>query len=180
MARNDAALASSARYLAFFDGDDLWGDAWLASGVAAADRDPDAIYHPAWLWYFSEQDFARHSPGSAPHPHASSYFLRQADSTAPGFDRHALFVSNLWSANCLASRDIFVRYPYQPIDRSHGLGIEDWSWNIETLMVGGIEHKAVPDTVHLIRLKGEGSLGIRNDAEGLAVFLPDGARWEGA
>jgi hypothetical protein len=47
------------------------------------------------------------------------------------------------------------------VDRDHGLGIEDWSWNLET-SAAGIHHGVVPGAVHLIRRRPSGSLDARN------------------
>lgn len=79
---------------------------------------------------------------------------------------------NLWSANVLARRALYEKFPYKKSERRKGLGVEDWSWNIETV-AAGVEHDIVEETVHLIRVKDTGSLGVQNATEGLLPFLPD-------
>ena len=71
-----------------------------------------------------------------------------------------------------AHRSVHEKYPYVAIDKQTGFGVEDWSWNIETSWKG-LRHLVVDDTVHLIRVKQHGSLGMQNTAEGLLPQLKD-------
>lgn len=178
LTRNAAAEAAQGRYLAFLDGDDLWGAEWLrlAHAAATAPGAPEeAIWHPEQLFFFSEGDFDRTANGPVPHPDVQASFKEQEASTAPGFDRDLLFLSNVWTANVVAARGLHLRHPYTAADRRRGFGIEDWTWNIRTLW-SGIPHLIVPRTVHLIRLKDSGSLNLRNLAQGLLPSLPDDVR----
>lgn len=177
LARNAAAEGAAGRFLAFLDGDDLWGADWLrlAHAAATAPGAPaEAIWHPQHLFFFTEEDFDRHATGAVPHPGAVSHHMEHVPSDAEGFDRDMLFVDNVWSANALAPREVHLQHPYGAFDRARGFGIEDWSWNIATLWAG-IPHLVVPETVHLIRLKETGSLSRRNTAEGLLPHLPPDA-----
>lgn len=179
LTRNAGVQRADGRFLAFFDGDDLWGSDWLHAAHAsavAADRPDDTVWHPAWLYYFAESDFDRHVTGITPHPEAKSFIASQPASTDPDFDRRLFAVDNLWTANAFASRALHARFPYSAVDQACGFGIEDWSWNIATVMAG-IQHLTVPETVHLIRQKDTGSLGTRNAAEGLMPRLPPGLFW---
>lgn len=176
--RNHGAQITSGDYLAFLDGDDLWGSDWLATAhrvATASGQPPEAIWHPEHLLFFDREDFDRPSLGELPHPGTRSFWVTHRPSTDPEFDRRMLLFENCWTANVFAPRSVHLRFPYRAVDRDRGHGVEDWSWNIETIWAG-LPHLVVPQTVHLIRLKESGSLNTRNQADGLLPFIPDGIR----
>ncbi|VWB36017.1 hypothetical protein BLA13014_01457 [Burkholderia aenigmatica] len=175
LTRNKGVEAASGEYLAFLDGDDLWGSQWLTRAFACSRDEPAearSIWHPESLFYFHESDYDRHSMNHLPHPLAQSFHFRHRASDEEGFDRNSLFLNNVWSANIFAHRSIYQRFPYKPVVKSMGLGIEDWTWNIETLW-SDVAHRIVQDTVHIIRVKEMGSLGQSNASEGLLPHMPE-------
>jgi hypothetical protein len=168
LSRNAGTYLAHGRFLSFLDGDDLWGERWLLAAFEAATRaaaPQQAIWHPEHLYVFSEPEFDRI-------PEAR---LMQS-SDAPGFDATLLVFANLWSANAFTRRELHVRFPYRAVDRNRGLGIEDWSWNLETLGAG-IHHCVVPGTVHLIRKKGSESLDQQNASNQLLPYFPPSFAW---
>ena len=175
LSRNAGAGASRGRYLSFLDGDDLWGADWLRASFLSATNGPsNAIWHPEYVYYFDESDFRSHSISQTPHFKAQSFIMRHRSNRDKDFDRRALVLENVWTANVFAARDIYINSPYLAEDRTRGFGVEDWSWNISTELQG-VPHLIVPDTVHLVRVKQAGSLGKQITSEGKLPFFPANA-----
>jgi glycosyltransferase involved in cell wall biosynthesis len=177
LSRNKGSQSANGEFLAFLDGDDLWGSEWLRLAYAAAtasDAPTNAIWHPESLFLFDWNDFDRHSVSHWPRHDAQSFHYFNH----PGIDSdlvlNTLFLESIWSANVFARRSLHLRHPYKAADKETGMGIEDLSWNIETVWAN-IPHRVVSDTVHLIRVKESGSLNQKNAAEGLLPYLPDHA-----
>jgi hypothetical protein len=173
LARNAGTGRAHGRFLSFLDGDDLWGDQWLRAAFEAAtapQAPPDAIWHPQHLYVFREPAL-----GTTTEAAGTVHALMHSSDRA-GFNPALLAFSNLWSANAFAAREIHVRFPYCAVERSRGLGIEDWSWNFATL-VAGIGHRVVPSAVHLVRKKGPESLDQQNTANQLLPRLPESFVW---
>ena len=177
LVRNAMVEVVTGEYVAFLDGDDLWCEDWLTASLRSARAEPQAgtVWHPQFVLFFDPADVAVQSSGSTPSSLAATYVLEQVSTTDPAFDRRALLIDNLWTSNVLAPREIHQTFPYPSLDRERGLGIEDWSWNLTTVWAG-VPHRTVPDTVHMIRMKPEGSLGRSNSAQGLLPHRPQGTR----
>jgi glycosyltransferase involved in cell wall biosynthesis len=167
-ARNFLVDKSKGEFISILDGDDLWSDNWLACALEMAVLSPGKIFHPEIAFYFYESDidlpFAR---GASPFS-KSHFVVHQANGMSNS--EHMTKVVNFWTAHCLASKSIFKAIPYKPNNRILALGIEDWSWNIATIG-RGIEHESVPNTVHCIRVKRQGSLNALNNSEGTLPWL---------
>jgi hypothetical protein len=173
LSRNAGTELAHGRFLAFLDGDDLWGEHWLRAAFEAATRSGaphEQIWHPEHHYAFTETDLYR-----MPEGRTSAYTLLQGSDTR-GFDPWLLAFESLWSANAFAAREVYARFPYCAADRNRGLGIEDWSWHLATVWAG-IHHRVVPGAVHLIRRKGLTSLQQQNTAQHLLCRLPTSLRW---
>jgi hypothetical protein len=133
--RNTAVQEASGEFLAFLDGDDLWGFNWLTDAIKIARQDAErTIVHPEFNWFFGGQQS----------------ILRHTDQDDPGFDAELLRTANYWDALCLAHRSIHLRFPYCDRDIANGFALEDHHWNCITLEAG-LRHRVARDTVHFKR-----------------------------
>ena len=136
-ARNAAVRALDSEWVAFLDGDDLWGESWLTRAFTAAnavtDPTPLDVWHPQVNVMFG----------------GSQSLLHHQDSTDPSFSLARLRLHNTWTALSFVRREHLEETPYPPNRIAEGFGYEDWSWNIEVLRRGG-RHRIVPESVHAI------------------------------
>jgi glycosyltransferase involved in cell wall biosynthesis len=173
--RNHALCECSGEYVTFLDGDDLWGEHWIFSCFAHCKTTTSrlSVLHPEFLYFFTDSDFDAYSWGRVPSVYARSLWFRHVGTEEEYFQRKSLLLDNVYSANSFGHRSIYEKYPYKPVDRNRGFGIEDWSWNLDTIY-NGLVHEAVAGTVHLIRVKESGSLGRSNTANCLLPSMPEG------
>lgn len=164
LVRNHASLTSKGDFIAMLDGDDLWGRSWLLKAFEAS-KVEIGVYHPEFLIYFSESKIMSRSESG------SGYILVQDVIEKTDLTNQSIGLVNPWSANNFMPTDLAKIYLYPPADHARGLGVEDWSWNWATF-VAGIPHLVARDTVHFIRVKDFGSLGVQNVRRGLSPYLP--------
>lgn len=138
LSRNYGVKCSSGKYIAFLDGDDLFGKDWLykAFRYLEDNNEKEVVVHPEYHVGFE----------------ADNLIWRQISSSDYNFKAQNLIEFNYWAAVCVAKRDVLLRHPYQETSEGSGFGFEDWHFNCETL-AWGIEHHVVPETVHFLRMK---------------------------
>lgn len=134
--RNHAAEFSDGRYMAFVDGDDLWGRNWLVNSYLLSERtNYPSIFHPEYNIIFGDEN---------------SHVFNHVDMDDDDFEFETLYRMNYWTALSFARTETYRTYPYQENTILDGFGYEDWNWNYETIQQG-FRHKTVPGTVHFIR-----------------------------
>ena len=166
--RASALDVAEGKYLCFFDGDDLWGREWIRLAYQMMESNDSSAWvaHPEAVYYFSPEDFFNQSSTATPSGGVKSFFLMHHDSRDSTFDPQALRFNNVYTSNTFAPIQLFLSHPFIEVNAETGFGVEDWAWNAMTLQ-RGIEHVIVPDTVHLVRVKGSASLGKENASRGL-------------
>jgi len=171
LSRNHLVLASTGKYIAFLDGDDLWSRNWLSLAHSAAESiGHEVILHPAFCYYFYERDFGVHSYSEFVNPSALSHLTRHPDDL--GLTVNRLSMDNIWSAHSFGKRSIYQRIPFRADSEEQGKGIEDWSFNIESVSEG-VPHSSVEGTVHMVRIKEQNSQNALNTGLGLLPWIPE-------
>ena len=150
LARNFGVERAGGERLAFLDGDDLMGEAWLDIAAGALDERSgrDIVVHPRMNYVFGRDG----EPIVWLHP----------DMETDAIDLTNLRAANFWTALSFGRADLYRRFPYRANRIAEGFGFEDWAWNFATVRAG-VTHIAPEGTIHFIRRKATGSLLAASD-----------------
>lgn len=134
--RNRAVIEAEGEFVAFLDGDDLWGESWISSAYIKAKKlNSESVIHPQYNIYFSKTDC-----------HVMEHVSQGDSSFFPEFFHE----QNYWTSLSFASKKIYLDFPYKRNDISDYFGYEDWTWNCETVQ-SGITHAIATNSIHFIR-----------------------------
>lgn len=156
LSRNAAIARAQGDYIANLDADDLMSANWLAESYkyAEAHQDQTLVVHPKWNLYFG----------------TSAHIYTHIDQRHAEFQVGNLLRMNYWTALMFTRRQLLLEVPYRAALPDSGFGYEDWHWNCEAIAKGAL-HVALPDTVHFIRLKEQGSVNKQHTNQ-RAVIAP--------
>ena len=139
LARNVGVSEAQGAFVAFLEGDDLWGPAWLLSAHNAARSDRrGVVWHPEANLYFG--------------PNQEGWWLMHPEMEEAEGDWVTLGMRNHWTALSFGEAAVYRKVPYRRTDLATGFGYEDWSWNSEVVAQGYL-HRPVPGTIHMIRVR---------------------------
>ena len=142
LSRNYGVSASSGKYIAFLDADDLFGETWLkAAYEEARNIKGEGVFHPEYVICFEREN----------------WIMRCKNMDDSDFYLSNLIEHNCWnSVHFLAQKSLLIENPFigTPIDS--GFGYEDWHWNCE-IIAKGIRVRLVPETCVFYRKKKYGS-----------------------
>lgn len=146
LVRNSCVQKAEGKYIAFLDGDDLFGYDWLWRGCEVLAQEDGKVVHPELNIYFEGR---------------RSIFVHRS-STDPFFDLDYFRVGNYWDAMCMSERSVLLDFPYRERDIELGFAYEDWDWNMRTL-ASGIHHLVATDTVHFKRSRKQSQSKVSRD-----------------
>lgn len=146
LSRNFGVNKSQADFIAFVDADDLWGYKWLTLAFELQSSFESSILHPEISYYFGSSLTKD-----------SHIVARHIGTNSKEFNAYLMTTHNYWTSACFAPREIYLETPYRPQDKHFRIGMEDWTFNLETFSKGR-EHIVVPGAVHFIRDKPLGSM----------------------
>jgi len=162
LTRNFAVSVSKYDYIAFLDGDDVWGSKWLSTAYKLQSKEGEkySIWHPQFNFYFSCE----------PHQVGRNLLVEQISSEDPRFDPFLLASQNYWTVLSFGHKKIFESLPFEPNCRAEKNGFEDWTFNVAAIK-SGFQHKIVSDTIHFIREKSSTSVS-KSHLAANSVFIP--------
>lgn len=157
--RNVLISKSMGKYVAFFDGDDFFGEEYLVKAYQFAEKSKTpAVYVAELIVYFGAENVVK----------------RSLDQNSPLFHPVNLFETNYFVSSNFVSRSIYEKIQYQ--NNGSGYGMEDWHWNTRVINEG-FKFYNIPGTIFFYRRSAKNSMLHRHLADKVTLhespfFLP--------